>query len=137
MRKRTKITLLIYSIAVVLYTGIDYLIHSDLYRYGLQYDDFWFWKSQILYFVLYQVLLLALYFYNRNWRLMLVLEIFTITGGPDLIFFSLWDRMSFPNGDWTWMLMYKLLGRWTTMMQVMLTGACTAIAVLVAHTKRS
>jgi hypothetical protein len=35
MRKRTKITLLIYTIAVVLYTGIDYLIHSDLYRYGL------------------------------------------------------------------------------------------------------
>jgi len=137
MRKRTKITLLIYTIAVVLYTGIDYLIHSDLYRYGLQYDDAWFWKSQILYFVLYQVLLVALYFYNRNWRLMLVLEVFTITGGPDLIFFSLWDRMNFPHGDWTWMLMYKLLGRWTTTMQVMLTGACTTIAVLVAHTKRS
>jgi hypothetical protein len=124
----------IFFIAVVLIlTRVDYLIHSDLYNNGLQWSEDWFWNSQILYFLMYQVVIIALFLYSRSYRLLMVLEGFVCTGGQDLVFFGLWGAAAFPTSTWTWNLLYMAFGlNWTTTFQVYLTSVVTGAMLFLA-----
>jgi hypothetical protein len=112
-------------------TGLDYLIHSTLYGFGLQFDWSWFVTSQILYYAVWQGALFGFLAISHSWRAFTVAEAFFFSGGQDLVFFGVWNRMVFPNGEWAWMswtIQYHLFGTWNTALQVNLSILFVALA---------
>jgi hypothetical protein len=132
MLKRTErlvIAVVIFVVSVLVLTRIDFLINSDLYHYGLQFSDGWFWINQVTYTAMYQIIIVCLFLYSRSKWLLITFEAFVISAGQDLVYFTVWQR-SFPNGNWDWMPAVKVFGlaQWTTAMQIGTTFA-TMLAV--------
>jgi hypothetical protein len=137
MRKKQRLAIacVIFVFATLLFTRIDYLINCELYKYGLQYSDAWFAADSIVYFLLFQMVIVWIYLFTRSWKLCVVLEAFVLPGGQDLIFYGVWGKMQFPTGEWTWMLAYKLFGTCTTQIQVAFTGIATLVAIIFVRIK--
>ena len=135
-QQRLLISILLFIAVILIFTRVDYLIHSDFYEHGLLYEEEWFWTSQILYFLMYQVAIAVLFLYSRSLRLLMIFEAFVCTGGMDLVgFFLIWNGGAFPGPDvvWTWNLLYALFGfRWTTAFNVWLTSVATGITTFAA-----
>jgi len=127
---------LLFTAGTLLFTRFDYLIHHDLYNYGLQYSPNWFLINQILYFSLYQYMILLIWLYVKNWRVILMFEAFTLTAGQDLIFFTVWNNLQFPKEQWTWTPFYKIFGYWTTEMQIAFTLTAIMFAAFIAKNVR-
>ncbi len=120
----------LFACAVLLFTRIDYLVNSDLYRYGLKFNDGWFGTYSLLYRLLYQLMIVFVYLLTRRWRLVVVLEAFVLSSGQDLVYFIVWGQGNFPTGDWTWMPWYKWFGHWTTEMQIGWTVVAVAASLI-------
>lgn len=135
-QKRLLICVGLFIGVVLVFTRVDYLIHSDLYANGLIYDDGWFWTSQIIYFLMYQFAIVMFFLYSRSLRLLMVFEAFVCTGGMDIVgFFGIWNAGHFPPQStiWTWNLLYHLFGfQWTTLFNIWLTAVATGTAIVLA-----
>lgn len=135
-QQRLLISVIIFIAAVGVFTRVDYLIHHDLYESGLTFQDEWFWTSQILYWLMYQFVILTLFLYSRSRRLLIIFEAFACTGGPDIVgYFLIWNGGVFPATDtiWTWNILYVLFGfPWTVVIQAFLMTLATSTAIIVA-----
>jgi hypothetical protein len=134
-QQRLLLSTILFIAVVLIFTRIDYLIHSELYESGLVYNDSWFWTSQILYFAMYQAAIIMLYLYSRSKRLLIIFEAFVLTGGQDFVFFGIWNAGVFPDPSliWTWTVAYHLFGfPWNTWFNLWLTSVATGAAVFVA-----
>jgi len=118
--RKSLVSVGVFLLATLIFTRLDFLIHSELYGYGLIFSQDWFRTNQVVYSLMYQVVILMVYLYSRNWRLSLILEAFVLTCGQDLIFYG-WNGFAYPTCDWTWMPFYAFFGSWTTMHQFYLT----------------
>lgn len=103
---------------VVLLEGNGYLIHHDLYQYGLTWSPIWADKDLLIKVALYQFLIFMLLLYHKSWRLFTITEVFWLSSAQDLLFYLVWGGGIFPSGDWTWMPNYCFFGHWTTADQV-------------------
>jgi len=118
------IALILFLLAVLVLTRLDFLVNETLYGYGLEFSYGWYREYTILYGLSYQLVLLLLFLWARDWRLVCVLEGFVLSSGQDLIFFMVWNG-GFPEGEWTWMLFYRVFGFWNTNTQILLTVGVT------------
>jgi len=106
-------------VSILVFTGLDFVINSVLYSYGLKFDTAWFMLYSVGYLSLYQLILGLIYFYTRSWQIPLLGEAFVLSGGVDLVFFGVWGRMQFPSCVWAWSGYAMFLGlHWTTAVQV-------------------
>ena len=131
MNKRIIVSLALFAIGILIYTRVDYLINSDLYNFGLQYDDRWHETLQIPYSAMFQLTLLLLLLYSRSIRLWVVLEAFILSSGHDLLYYAVWNHGIFPAGNWTWMGTYIIFGKWTTAMQIIYTCLAVSVAIVI------
>lgn len=132
-QERLAISVLLFILVVLLFTRVDYMIHHDLYENGLVFEEGWFWTSQVLYFAMYQFVIVMLFLYSRSYRLLIIFEAFVCTGGMDIVgFFGVWNGAHFPPQStiWTWNLLYYLFDfPWTTLFNVWLTVVATGAAI--------
>ena len=126
MNRKTIEALTLFTLFILVLTGLDYVVHGDLYNYGLQFNIEWANKYWILYAFTYQIICASMFLHTRSWKVLVFTEAFVLTCTQDLVYFMVWGGGHFPVGDWTWMPFYNLLGTWTTAMQIILS--CTAIA---------
>jgi hypothetical protein len=116
--------LVLFLFAVLILTKLDFLVNTTLYEYGLQFSYGWYQEYTFLYALSYQLVLLLLYLWTRDWKSILVLEGFVLSAGQDLIFFAVWNG-SFPDGQWAWTIFHQIFGFWNTGIQVFLTVSAT------------
>jgi len=102
-----------FFVAVLIFTKLDFLVNSDFYGYGLTFSYGWYREYTILYMLLFQLVILPLSLWIRNWYFLGLTEAFVLSGTQDLIYFGLWQG-SFPKGDWSWMIWSDFFGTWTT-----------------------
>lgn len=116
--------LILFFFAVLILTKLDFVVNEALYEYGLQFSYGWYHEYVFHYALSYQLILLLLYLWTCDWKLILVLEGFVLSSGQDLIFFTVWNR-GFPEGEWTWMIFHRIFGFWNTNTQILLTVSVT------------
>src|SRR4030067_305380 len=129
MKRRNILAVLLFFLGVLLFTRIDFLINSSLYRYGLHFSENWYVEYTGLYALCYQLLILSLFVYSRNLKLLALMEVFALTSTKDLVYFGLWQG-SFPTIDWSWMPFYRIFGSWTTAHQILLSFSMNFTASL-------
>lgn len=122
---------ILFLFAVLLLTKLDFLVNNTLYEYGLRFSDGWYREYTLQYALSYQLILLLLYLWNRDWKLIFVLEGFVLSSGQDLIYFAAWQG-GFPQGQWTWMIFYEIFGYWNTSTQILLTVSVTLTSFILA-----
>ncbi len=124
-----------FLVGTVIFSGRDYLIHHDLYGWGLQADMSWILKDWLIYFFELQAVAVACVLIARSHRLSLLIffEAFILSSTQDLIFFGLWGYGSFPSESWTWMYNYQFFGVWTTPMQLAYSGFALLFGGLAAY----
>lgn len=110
---------------------IDYLVHSRLYKFGLQFSYEWAIEYWILYTFMYVIFSLAigLMFWlgsDRTLRdckisiaIVATVVLLTIGGLQDLLFFVLWaGGLPLPNVVWWWNPWQHILGTWNSISQI-------------------
>jgi hypothetical protein len=128
------IAVLLFAISVLLLTRMDYLVNAQLYQFGLTFSESWAITYWALYILLYQLFIIVLLLFCKNWKLGLVFEVFTLTSSQDLVYFGVWSGGVFPKGNWTWMFLYKVFGFWNTQSQILLTAtSLTAVLLFFAY----
>lgn len=127
---RLKSLILFFSAALIL-TKLDFLVNKTLYEYGLQFSYGWYQEYALQYALSYQLILLLLYLWIRDWKLVFVLEGFVLSAGQDLIFFAVWNR-GFPESQWTWIIFHRIFGFWNTTTQILLTVGVTFTIFFIA-----
>jgi len=124
-------------VSILVFTGLDFVINSVLYSYGLKFDITWFMLYSVGYLSLYQLTLGLIYFYTRSWEIPLLGEVFVLSGGVDLVFFGVWGRMQFPSSVWTWSGYAMFLGlHWTTTVQIVWAVSVMSATSIFAFLKR-
>lgn len=123
MHTRVMLGVVLFFIAVVLLEGNGYLIHHDLYEYGLRYNEVWAGRDNLIKMALYQFVIFTLLLVHKSWRVWILTEVFWYTCSQDLFFYLIWNKGVFPVGDWVWIPFYSVFGRWTTMDQSILSIA--------------
>ncbi len=118
------IPLVLFLLAVLIFTKLDFLVNETLYNYGLRFSYEWYHEYTVLYALCYQLVLLLLYRWTHDWKLVFVLEGFVLSSGQDLIYFTVWNG-GFPQGEWTWMFFHRIFGFWNTNAQILLTAGVT------------
>lgn len=121
--------------AVLLFTRMDYLVNHRLYEHGLKFSEEWYSEYSLLYFLLYQFVIVLIGWFTHSWKLCVVLEAFVLSSAQDMVYFGLWEKGNFPKGDWTWMPLFKTFGTWKTEHQIILSfvaviGAILAVKVI-------
>ena len=129
MKRRNILAVLLFFFGVLLFTRIDFLINNSLYGYGLHFSENWYAEYTSLYALCYQLLILSLFVYSRNLKLLALMEVFALTSTQDLVYFGLWQG-SFPIIEWSWMPFYRILGSWTTAHQILLSFSMNLTASL-------
>ena len=129
MKRRNIVAIVLFFLGVLLFTRIDFLVNSSLYGYGLNFSENWYGEYTILYALCYQLLILSLFAYSRNLKLLALTEVFALTSTQDLVYFGLWQG-SFPTVEWSWTPFYRILGSWTTTHQILLSFSFTLSASL-------
>jgi len=102
MQRRTWVTIIVFLVAVFLFTRIDFLINYSLYGYGLQFSQSWYSEYALLYGLLYQFVIVVLLFYSGNLFFVLMAETFVLSSAQDLVYFGVWQG-AFPLGRWVWL----------------------------------
>ena len=116
----------VFVFIVLLFTGVDWLVNSLLYEYGLQFNIAWHLPYLIAYFLLYQIVIWLSFAYCENRHFLLITQAFVCSGGQDIICFVVWNKMDFPQ-YWNW-LPYELFGAWTTELQFLLSSIVILLA---------
>lgn len=140
-QQRILIASVVFVAAVLLFTGLDYLINSIFYFHGLQYSDNWYWPYTVMYTALYQIVIACLTLYTKSWRLLLVAEAFVLSGCQDLVYFGLWNLGAFPVDSWNWLIVSRVFNiYWSTTMQFVVSlsalGAALAAVALSENKKQ-
>jgi len=134
------------TLSILLYfcllSRIDFIVHGDLYHYGLQFSYEWANKYWITYFAIYAYFSTAMGFIyllasNRTKKdlkisigLVATVNLLQIGGLADILFFILWAGGLPPdNVAWWWTPWFQIFGVWTTSMQIALM-ALTFLAVV-------
>jgi len=132
------------ALSILLYfcllSRLDFIVHQDLYRYGLQFSYEWANDYWITYFASYAYFSLVLGFIywlasNRTRNdlkvsvgLAITVNLLQIGGLADIIFFSLWAGGLPPDSVmWWWMPWYQIFGVWTSSMQIVLMAFMSLI----------
>jgi hypothetical protein len=137
-QQRIVIASIVFVVAVLLFTGLDYLINSIFYFHGLQYSDSWYWPYTVMYTALYQIVIVCLTLYTKSWRLLLVTEAFSLSGCQDLVYFGLWNLGVFPAGSWDWLIISNVLNiQWLTWMQLVVSLSAISVTISIAALSRS
>jgi hypothetical protein len=129
MKRENLLAILVFLMGVLLFTRIDFFVNSSLYNYGLQFNENWYAEYVNLYMLCYQLLILSLFVYTRNLKLLAFMEVFVLTSTQDLVYFGLWHG-AFPKVEWSWMPFYRIFGSWTTANQVLLSFSANLLACL-------
>jgi len=116
-----------------LLSRIDFIVHGDLYHYGLRFSYEWANQYWVTYFAVYAYFSIVIGFIywlasNRTKKdlkvsigLTATVNLLQIGGLADILFFSLWAKGLPPdNVVWWWMPWYKIFGVWTSSMQIVL-----------------
>lgn len=128
MQTKALISVILFVSAVVLLEGNGYLIHHDLYGYGLEYSESWAVKDNLIKIALYQFVIFTLLFIHKNFRLFLVEQVFWLTCGQDIIFYLVWNNGVFPTGNWSW-IWYNP----TTITQLAVNFAAVSLSGVISH----
>ena len=123
-----------------LLSRIDFIVHGDLYHYGLQFSYEWANEYWITYFASYAYFSIVIGFVywlasnrtRKNLRVSIGLtttvNLLLIGGLADIIFFSLWAGGLPPdNFMWWWVPWYQIFGVWTSSMQINLMAFISLI----------
>jgi len=123
------------ALSILLYfcllSRIDFIVHRDLYRYGLQFSYEWANEYWITYFSSYAYFSIVIGFIywlaSKKTRndlkvsagLVVTVNLLQIGGLADIIFFSLWAGGLPPKSImWWWTPWYQIFGVWTSSMQI-------------------
>jgi len=125
-----------------LLSRIDFIVHGDLYHYGLQFSYEWANEYWITYFTAYTYFSIVIGFIywlaSKKTRkdlkvsmgLTATVNLLQIGGLADIIFFSLWAKGLPPdNVVWWWTPWCQIFGTWTTSMQIILMALMSLAAV--------
>ena len=123
-----------------LLSRIDFIVHGDLYHYGLQFSYEWANEYWITYFTSYAYFSIVIGFVywlasNRTRKnlkvsigLTTTVNLLIIGGLADIMFFSLWAGGLPPdNFMWWWVPWYQIFGVWTSSMQINLMAFISLI----------
>ena len=123
-----------------LMSRIDFIVHQDLYHYGLQFSYEWANEYWITYFASYAYFSIVIGFIywlasNRTRNdlkvsagLVITVNLLQIGGLADIIFFSLWAGGLPPDSImWWWTPWYQIFGVWTSSMQIILMAFMSLI----------
>lgn len=123
-----------------LLSRIDFIVHGDLYHYGLQFSYEWANEYWITYFTSYAYFSIVIGFVywlasNRTRKdlkvsvgLIATVNLLLIGGLADIMFFSLWAGGLPPdNFMWWWVPWYQIFGVWTSSMQINLMAFISLI----------
>jgi len=125
------------ALSILLYfclmSRIDFIVHQDLYHYGLQFSYEWANEYWITYFASYTYFSIVIGFIywlasNRTRNdlkvsagLATTVNLLQIGGLADILFFSLWAGGLPPDSVmWWWTPWYQIFGVWTSSMQIIL-----------------
>ena len=132
------------ALSILLYfclmSRIDFIVHQDLYNYGLQFSYEWANEYWITYFASYTYFSIVIGFIywlasNRTRNdlkvsagLVITVNLLQIGGLADIIFFSLWAG-GLPSNSimWWWTPWYQIFGVWTSSMQTILVAFMSLI----------
>jgi len=125
-----------------LLSRIDFIVHGDLYHYGLEFSYEWANEYWITYFAAYAYFSVVIGFIywsasNRTRKdleisigLTTTVNLLLIGGLADITFFSLWAGGLPPdNVMWWWVPWCKIFGVWTSSMQMVLMALMSLIVV--------
>ena len=129
MKRKSVVAIVLFVVGVLLFTRIDFIINKSLYSYGLQFSQNWYIEYTGLYVLCYQLLILSLFVYSRNFKLLLLMEVFVLTSTQDLVYFGLWQG-AFPTTEWSWMPFFNFFGSWTTAHQLFLSISLNSLAAV-------
>lgn len=132
---RNLVSVLTFSLSVLLLTRLDYLVNNILYGFGLSFSKDWYNEYVILYSLAYQLVIFVLFAYTKNLKLLALFECFVLTCTQDLIYFGLWE-MSFSSGNWDWIIFNDLLGFWNTQSQILLSVSSLTLISLLCRVER-
>jgi hypothetical protein len=135
------------NLFTILYFGLlsrlDFIVHGDLYNYGLQFSLEWagnYWVTYSAAYLYFAIVMGSVYWLASKRRredlktslgLSMTVIFLQLGGLQDIFFFCLWGGGLPPNGViWWWMPWYQILGVWNTSMQVSLMAGMTLIAVI-------
>ena len=123
-----------------LMSRIDFIVHQDLYNYGLQFSYEWANEYWIAYFASYAYFSIVIGFINWlasnrtrkdlkvSLGLIATVNLLLIGGLADIIFFSLWAGGLPPDSVmWWWVPWYQIFGVWTSSMQIVLMAFMSLI----------
>ena len=121
---------------------IDFIVHQDLYNYGLQFSYEWANEYWITYFASYAYFSVVIGFIyllasNRTRKdlkvsagLSATVSMLQMGGLSDILFFSLWSKgLPSDNVTWWWMPWYHIFGVWTSSMQIALLTLMFVVTV--------
>ena len=127
-----------------LLSRMDFIVHRDLYHYGLQFSYEWANEYWITYFTTYAYFSMVIGFIywlasNRTKKdlrvsmgLAATVSLLQIGGLADIIFFSLWAGGLPPdNVVWWWTPWYQIFGVWTSSMQIFLMAFTSLIVAFI------
>lgn len=133
------VTGVFFCIFVVVATGFDWLINSTLYGYGLTFDNGWWQFDQALYIALFQAVIWALFYANRNLYFLGLTQTFFWSSTQDIFYYLIWGRGVFPSTAWAWMpngplnVNYLLrLESWTSTNQILFSTTSIIIAASIS-----
>ena len=125
-----------------LLSRIDFIVHGDLYRYGLQFSYEWANQYWITYFATYAYFSSVMGFIywlasNRTRKdlkvsigLVATVNLLQMGGLADILFFSLWAGGLPPdNVAWWWTPWFQIFGVWTSSMQIFLMTLMSLVVV--------
>ncbi|MFQ5999151.1 MAG: hypothetical protein ACE5J6_00095 [Candidatus Bathyarchaeia archaeon] len=125
-----------------LLSRIDFIVHGDLYHYGLQFSCEWANEYWITYFVAYAYFSIVIGFMywlasNRTRKdlkvslgLIATVNLLLIGGLADIIFFGLWAGGLPPDSIvWWWVPWYQIFGVWTSSIQIVLMVFMSLVVV--------
>jgi len=123
-----------------LLSRMDFIVHGDLYHYGLKFSYEWANEYWITYFAAYAYFSMVIGFVywlasNRTRKdlkislgLIATVNLLLIGGLADIMFFSLWAGGLPPDSFmWWWLPWYQIFGVWTSSMQISLMALMSLV----------
>jgi len=127
-----------------LMSRIDFIVHTTLYNYGLQFSYQWaneYWIVYSAVFFNFSLLIGFMYWLgsNKNKRdrkisiaLTTSMNLLAVAGTADIMVFVLWvGRLPPENVMWWWAPWYNIFGVWTTSMQLVFAAIIFLFIVFV------
>jgi len=121
---------------------VDFIVHSTLYDYGLEFSYAWandYWLTYNALFVVFAVMAAVSYWLSsaktrRDLKLSAALFgaiVFLALGGlQDIFFFLLWEGALPSVGTvWWWAPWANMVGTWNSQMQICLTATTVLISL--------